>query len=68
VELLADRLGVLLLPVELRYQLRLHLLIVSLHLRAVKLLPFLLEFLLMIGLPLLVVLLDVSLGEDVGEQ
>lgn len=68
VELLADGLGVLLLAVELSYQLRLYLLIVGLHLRAVKFLPFLLEFLLVIALPLLVVLLDVSLGEDIREQ
>lgn len=68
VELLGDRLGVLLLPIELRYQLRLHLLIVRLHLRPVKLLPFLLESLFMIGLPLLVVLLDVSLGEYIRIQ
>ena len=68
VELLADGLGVLLLAVELSYQLRLYLLIVGLHLRAVKFLPFLLKSLLMIALPLLVVLLDVSLGEYIREQ
>ena len=68
VELLTDGLGVLLLSVELSYQLRLNLLIVGLHLRMVKFLPFLLKLLLMIALPLLVVLLDVSLGEDVREQ
>ena len=67
-ELLADGLGVLLLAVELRYQLPLHFLIVGLHLRAVKFFPFLLKSIFMIVLPQLEVLLDVPLGEDIREQ
>ncbi len=67
-ELLADGLGVLLLAVKLSYQLPLHLLIVGLHLSAVKFFPFLLKSILMIILPLLMVLLDVPFGEDIGEQ
>ena len=68
VELLADGLRVLLLPVVLRYQLRLHLLVISLHLRAVQLLPLFLNLLVMFLLPVLVLLLDVPLREDIAHE